>query len=316
MAISEKEAVASLRVLVLVAKADGKLAKEERDSLESSLQNISLPKGVTLQNLLDEETNLDFQLKQLTGSEAQEACYTSAYAMAYADGECSPEEQKMLDHIKNTYKLSDEKTTILGRLFSEAKDTMLPSNIKFVADPTKRAAEVKEDTLKYSILSAVLGAFPVPGLAIVTDLAVIGVQVKLIRDIGQYYGHQIDKAAAKSLLLGVGVGAGARIAVNNLAKFIPVFGSAVGATTSFASTWAVGKMAVAYFENGCKADMNVLKKAFTEGQKEGKAAYNENKGVIEAKAKEKQEKIKALSEQRKAGKITQEEYEKQVDALA
>jgi len=316
MAISEKEAVASLRLLVLVAKADGKLAAEERSALESSLQNITLPKGVTLENLLNEETNLDFQLKQIAGAEAQEACYTSAYAMAYADGECSPQEQKMLDHVKNTYKLSDEKTSILGRLFSEAKDTMLPSNIKLVADPEKRKAEIKEDTLKYSILSAVLGAFPVPGLAIVTDLAVIGVQIKLIRDIGQYYGHQIDKAAAKSLLLGVGVGAGARIAVNNLAKFIPIFGSAVGATTSFASTWAVGKMAVSYFENGCKADFATLKKAFSEGQKEGKSAYAENKASIDAKAKEKQDKIKVLSEQRRSGKISQEEYEQQVDSLA
>lgn len=316
MAISDKEAVASLRVLVAVAKADGKLHDEERFSLENALAGVKLPAGASLKNLLDEEVNLDVQLKEISSSEGQEAIYTSAYAMAYADGECDSAEKKILDHIKTTYKLPEDKTSIVGRLFSEAKDTMLPSNIAQISDPAKRAAEVKEDTLKYSILSAVLGAFPVPGLAIVTDIAVIGIQVKLIRDIGQYYGHKIDKAAAKSLLLGVGVGAGARIAISNLAKFIPGFGSAVGATTSFAATYAVGKMAVSYFENGCKADMATLKKAFVSAQKEGKDAYAQNKDVIAAKGKEKQDKIKALSEQRKAGKLSQEEYEKQIDALA
>ena len=316
MPISEKEAVASFRVLVAIAKADGVLHPEERGSLESALAGIQLPTGVTLNNMLDEETNLDAQLSQMTNEEARDACYTSAYAMAYADGDCSPEEKKMLDHIKATLKLPDEKTTLLGRMFSEAKDTVLPSNIKAINDPARRAAEVKEDTIKYAIFSAVLGAFPVPGLAILTDLAVIGVQIKLIRDIGQYYGHVIDKAAARSLLLGVGVGAGARIAVSNIAKLVPGFGSAVGAVASYAATYAVGKMANSYFENGCKADMATLKKAFKDAEKEGKQQYQKDKDLIAQKQKENQEKIKVLASDRKAGKISEEEYERKLQELA
>ncbi|HYG78109.1 MAG TPA: hypothetical protein VEK08_24100 [Planctomycetota bacterium] len=315
MAMSELEATASLRIMILVAKADGTLHEDERASLSFALQGIPLPKGASLQNLLDEESNLDAQLKLITSSEGQETCYTSAYAIANADGDCTPEEKKILEHIKTTYKLSEEKTTLVGRLFAEAKDTVLPSNIKAINDPKKRAEEIKEDTLKYAVMCSVLGAFPIPGLAILTDLAAVGLQVKLVRDIGQYFGHQIDKPAAKSLLLGVGIGTGARIAVTNLCKFVPMFGSAVGAAASFAATYAVGKMAVAYFENGCKADMETLKKAFRDAEKEGKEQYAKNKDVIATKQKEQQKKIEQLASDRKAGKITEAEYEKKIAEL-
>ena len=107
---------------------------------------------------------------------------------------------------------------------------MLPSSIQPVSDPVLRATEIKSDVLKYSVLSGALGAFPIPGLAIATDLAVVGLQVKLVRDIGQRWGHKVDKQAAASLLGGLGLGTGARIAVSNLAKLIPVWGSVVGAT--------------------------------------------------------------------------------------
>jgi uncharacterized protein (DUF697 family) len=315
MAFTEQEAIASFRMLVCIAHADGKIHEEERNSLEWALRGIELPKGVTLENLLYEETNVDAQLKLIKNPEAQEACYTSAYAMAHADGDCSTEEKKIIDHIKATYNLPDEKTSVVGRLFSEAKDTVLPSNIKPISDPKKRADEIKEDTFKYSILSGVMGSFPVPGLSIVLDLAVIGVQVKLVRDIGQYYGHQIDKPAAKSLLLGAGVGAGARIAVTNIAKFVPIFGSAVGAAASFASTYAVGKMAVAYFENGCKADMDTLKKAFKDAQKEGGEQYKKNKDVVASKQKEQKATLEKLSNDRKAGKISEAEFERKLIEL-
>jgi len=316
VAMSEQEAIASFRVMILVAKADGKLHDDEKGSLSAALEGISLPRGTTLKNLLDEESNLDAQLKLIASEDGKEACYTSAFAMANADGDCSKEEMAIITRIKASYALSDEKTSVVGRLFSEAKDTVLFSNIKAINDPVKRAEEIKEDTFKYAVLCGVLGAFPIPGLAIFTDLAAVGLQVKLIRDIGQYYGHQIDKAAAKSLLLGVGVGTGARIAVTNICKFVPGFGSAVGAAASFASTYAIGKMAVSYFENGCKVDMETLKKAFKDDEKEGKEQYSKNKDVVAAKQKAQQKIIEQLASERKAGKISEADYEKKLSELA
>src|SRR5690606_21337339 len=154
------------------------------------------------------------------------------------------------------------------------------------------------------------------GVALATDLAIVGLQVKLVRDVGQYWGHKVDKEAAKTLLAGLGLGTGARIAVSNLAKLVPVWGSAFGATTAFATTWALGKIANRYFESGQKADIAQLKTELKALEKEGKEAYAQQKEAIERKRQEAAAKLEALNAERKDGKISQAEYEKQVAALA
>jgi uncharacterized protein (DUF697 family) len=236
--------------------------------------------------------------------------------MVHADGNCTPAEQKMLDHIRTTLQISDEKATLARRIFDGAKDTLLPSSIEQTHDSARRATEVKSDITKYSVLSGVLGAFPVPGLAIATDLAVVGVQVKLVRDIGQRWGHKIDKKAATSLLGGLGLGTGARIAVSNLAKLVPAWGSVVGASGSFASTWALGQIADKYFLGGMKTDTATMKSDFKFAQEEGRTAYATHKDLVDSKRKLNETALQALGTDLKAGKITQQEYSARVEQFA
>jgi uncharacterized protein (DUF697 family)/tellurite resistance protein len=303
-----------MRALVAIAKADGKITSDERAALEAALG--MLPEGASLTKFLEEKTDFDQILGEVKSADAREQLWESAYSLIHADGAASPEEQKLLDTMRATFQIDDTKASATKRLLDEAKDTLLPSNIDAITDPAKRQKEIDQDVLKYSILSAVLGAFPVPGVAIATDLAIVALQVKLVRDIGQYWGHKVDKEAAKTLLAGLGLGTGARIAVSNLAKLVPVWGSAFGATSAFATTWALGKIANRYFETGKKADMGVLKTELKSMEKEGKAAYAQQKDTIEAKRKEHAAKLSDLNAQRKAGKLSQADYEKQVAALA
>jgi uncharacterized protein (DUF697 family)/uncharacterized tellurite resistance protein B-like protein len=314
--LAENEAMASLRVLVHVAKADGDLAPEERLSLENAFTGLQMPADVTPKSLLDEKIDFDAQLRFFTSPESRESIYQSVLGMIHVDGTCTPEEQKRLDHIRTTLQISEEKTSLARRILDEAKDTVLPSSIQPVNDPARRATEVKSDVTKYSVLSGVLGAFPVPGIAIATDLAVVAVQVKLVRDIGQRWGHKVDRKAAASLLGSLGLGTGARIAVSNLAKLVPVWGSMVGATASFASTWALGQIANKYFESGMKADMASLKSDFKAAQAEGRLAYDSNKGLIESKSKLNEATFRSLGTDLAAGRINQKDYSARVEQLA
>lgn len=316
MAATEAEALASLKVLVCVARADGKITPEEKHALEDALAGVKLPAGTTFASLLKENIDLDAEMKRIAAPEARDAAFNGAYAMAHADGHASPEEVALLDRVREGLKVPKDRATLLGRVFGEAKDTVLPSNISAVSDPAKRAAEIKEDILKYSIFTAILGAFPVPGISLATDFAVVGLQLKMVRDVGQYWGHKVDNQAAKSLLYGVGLGTGARIAVSQVAKLVPIFGSAVGATTSFASTWALGRVADQYFSSGGKADVATLKDAFRRAEKEGKSEYDARKKEIEAKKKASAASIERLNADLKAGKLTRQEYERQVAELA
>ena len=315
MEIDVKEGTACLRAMVAIAKADGKLTADERAALETMVE--ALPGGSDLKPFLDERApEFDQLLAEIKTPAAREQLWQSAYSLVHADGSASAEEQALLDKIRTTYRIDEQVVSATRRLLDETKDTLLPSNISPIADPAARQKEIDQDVLKYSVLSAVLGAFPVPGVAIATDLAIVALQVKLVRDVGQYWGHTVDKAAAKTLLAGLGLGTGARIAVSNLAKLVPVWGSAFGATTAFATTWALGKIANRYFESGQKADIGKLKKEMKAVEKEGKDAYAAQKDAIEAKRQASVVELRTLNEQRKSGRISQAEYERQVAALA
>ena len=315
MSMTETEALASLKVLVCVAKADGKLHKDERAALEQVLSAGNLPRGTSVDALLTGKCDLEAELAKITSQEAKEATYAAAYTLANSDLDFSDSEKAMLDLIRKALDLPAARNTFFKRMFGEAQDTLLPSNIKPIADKKKRDAEIKEDVLKYAVISAVLGANPVPVVSIATDMAVVAFQFKMVRDIGQYWGHKEGEMASKSLIAGLGLGAGARIAVTNLAKLLPGFGSVVGATASFASTWALGKIADQWFAAGCPDEFKELKTAFKSAEKEGKAAYKANKATVDAAEKKHKVALDDLAAALKAGKITQAEYQAQVDKL-
>jgi len=312
--LTEKEALASLRVLVCVARADGELAPEKRIALENAFTGLETPAHSSPASVLDEKIDLDLQLSSFATPESRESLYQSALGMVHVAGIPTPAEQKMLDHIRSSLQISEENASLARRILDEAKDTVLPSDIPPVNDPVLRASAVQADVLKYSVLCGVLGAFAIPGIAIATDLAVVGVQIKLVRDIGQRWGHVVDKQAAASLLGGLGLGTGTRIAVSNLAKLVPVWGSRFGATASFASTWALGQIATRYFESGMKTD--VAWSAFKTAEVEGRKVHDVHKAVVESKRKLHEMALQTLGSNLKAGRITQQEYSARVEKLA
>jgi uncharacterized protein (DUF697 family) len=312
-ALNEQESLATLRTLICVAKADGKIDERQRNALTMSLADVTLPSGTTLDGMLKETIDLDAQLAIVKTPEAGERLFQSALAVAHAGvlptDKMNADTRKVVDRIREHFKISPDREKLLDRLWSETKDTVLPSNIQPITDAAKRSKEVDSDVIKYSVMSAVLGSFPVPGVAIATDMGVVALQVKMVRDIGQYWGHKLDRAAATSLLGGLGLGTGMRIAVTNLAKLVPGWGSVVGGTASFASTWALGKVARKYFESGMKADVAGLKTEFQSAEKEGRAVFAKHETEIESKRKATTERLEAMQADLESGKITRADYE-------
>lgn len=312
--LNEREALCSLRVLICVAKADGQLTPEKRIVLENVLTGLELVGNPSLTSVMHEKIDLGVQLHAFTTAESRETLYQSALGMVHVDHECTPAEHKMLERIRTTLQVNAEKAWLARRILEEAKDTVLPSSIQPTNDPVLRATEVKADIIKYSVLSGVLGAVRIPGVPIATDLAVVGLQVKLVRDIGQRWGHKLDKQAAVSLLGGLGLGTGARIAVSNLAKLVPVWGTVVGATSSFASTWALGYIADKYFESGMNTAMHWP--AFKAAEADGRKAHEVHKQLVESKRKLHEMPLQTLGSDLEAGRITQQDYSVRVEQLA
>ena len=310
--ISDREAIATLKLLVSIAKADGNLSAEERSVFEDSLGQFKLPVGTTAQSLIDGTYTPANLVGEITSQAGRDAAFSACFAMAHADHKCVPQEQAILDLVEKSWAVPNEKKGLLNRIFSEARDTVSLTAIKPIADPAKREVEVTEDVRKYAILAGALGLFPIPVAKLATELAVVGVQGKMVRDIGQYWGHETTTAGVKQLLAGMGVGQVARIALNTLMGFVPIVGSVIPAATNFASTWAAGRVANQFYASGGNLDMATLKDMFKLKQKEGKDAYEKSKAEVAAKAQENKGKLDALAAEYKANKITQAEYERRV----
>jgi uncharacterized protein (DUF697 family)/uncharacterized tellurite resistance protein B-like protein len=280
MAISHSESVASLHVLVKVAQADRVLHSEEQKALQSALDALDLGEALDVRDIFGDDFDLDEQIALLESPAARDETYKSAYSMAYADGSCSEEERQLLASLREKLGVSEAREEELKKLFESGGEK--PSYFSFVADPAEREKRVQSETQKCAIFSAILGAAPWPGLALATDLAVVYLQVCLVRDIGAMHGRQLDLKAARGLLAAVGVGTGARIAIANLAKLLPGWGSLVGATTSYASTVATGRVFHKYFAEGGEGDPASLKREFARAQAEGKKEYEANRAKLQA----------------------------------
>jgi uncharacterized protein (DUF697 family)/tellurite resistance protein len=308
MARLDRTSLARLRLLVAVARADGHLQDEEvaliRQAFADHVEDVD--------EALVAELDIDAEVDALGDAAERKRTYEAAFAIAYADGRASNEEVNLLHRIYH----DKGEDTLLEQVFGEARDTVLPSSILPVADPVQRKAEINEDIFKYSILAGVLGAMPLPGVAVINDVVVVGLQIKLIRDVGQYWGHKVDTKAARSLLAGAAGATGLRIALNNLMRFVPGWGSAFAAVTSFATTYAAGRVAEAYFASGARDfDPEAMRKLFEEARAEGRKAYTEHQAEVEALRETHGERIAALNERLAAGEITREDYEVAIEGL-
>jgi uncharacterized protein (DUF697 family)/tellurite resistance protein len=318
MSLAEQEAVALLHVIVAMAKADGRLVADERKAIEAALVEAKLEKVVDAKVLFDDDFELDDHLSRLGSPEARDDAYRSAFSVAYVDGDCSKTERDLLDSLRQRLDISAERDAELRRLFTllsgDSPDKKaLPA---FIADPARRGEAIRHATRQCAFISAVLGAFPIPGLALVTDLAVIALQVSLVRDIAALSGKNIDKRAAKALLTGVGV-SGTRLAISNFAKLLPGWGSLVGATTSFASSYAVGTVFAKHFSAapGGQAPAAVDRAEFKKAEVEGRRAYAEHKDEIVAKERASRAAIEELAREVKAGNLTQAELVERASML-
>jgi uncharacterized protein (DUF697 family)/tellurite resistance protein len=310
VALTHEESIASLRLLVCMAKADGFLHEKERAVLEATFEDLEMPIDVSLQSLLDRNDAADAVMAELHSDEARKHAYTAMFALAYTDGDCSPNERELLEHARAFLRIDEILHSDLTHTFSKPLVAAAGAH-SGIFESVERRAKVDSETRKCAIFSAVLGAFPFPGIAIVTDLAVAALQVGLAKDIGKLWGQEMDTAQAKGLLAAFGLGTGARIAVSNLLKVFPGWGSAVGAATSYMSSYAVGRAVDTYFAEGRGLDADALKRAYKDAKTEAKGAYEQDKRAVEQRAKAHADRVAELERRHAAGEISRDELHEQ-----
>lgn len=114
----------------------------------------------------------------------------------------------------------------------------LPAYRRYAANKVVRSA---------SVLNAAIGAEPVPGLDIPFLLAV---QARMVLRVAAIFGEPMNVQHAKELVATIAGGVALRYLAEEAVKLIPGPGWAVAAAIAGVGTWAIGQVAIRYFEHG------------------------------------------------------------------
>lgn len=144
---------------------------------------------------------------------------------------------------------------------------------------TLSAAEMDSKILKSSIMNGAIELLPEN----LSTLAIIPLQMRLVYQIGQSYGYELDRGHIKDLLGALGVGltsqyleeAGRKLLSGLLGKagrgILGGMGrQAVSSGMSFASTYALGHVANQYYAGGRQLSTEMLKNAYQHVVQDGR----------------------------------------------
>ena len=309
MSLSPADTQNILRIALLAAFADGDKHARERDSIRDIAQGLGNAEGVNLpllyQDVMLGRVTLAQAAGDLQSTEAKQLAYEMAVCVCDADGVASPAEQGFLRELAQALKVQGEQAGE-ARAFEAQADQLSQSAsdwgraaqgsagaaagvvVPMAAGATGARSAVDQAALERQIRNAAItnGALELLPENLST-LAIIPLQMRLVYAMGKAHGYELDSSHIKDFLATLGVGltsqyleqAGRKLLGGLLKK---VGGGALGGMIggvgkqavssgmSFASTYALGHVALSYYAGGRKLSTDMLKDAyqrvFGEGQ--------------------------------------------------
>jgi small GTP-binding protein len=131
--------------------------------------------------------------------------------------------------------------------------------------PTYRRQAANRVVRNASVFNAIIGAEPVPGLDIPFLLAI---QARMVLRIAAIFGEPMNIQHARELIATIVGGVVLRYLAEEGAKFIPGPGWVVAAGIAGVGTWAIGQVAVLYFEQGKKLNAEQMQNLYKRLAKE------------------------------------------------
>ena len=279
MLVEPKEAIAGLKLLACLAKADGKLHPEEKKILTEAWQKVQqleiLPEEITVESILAEDIQIDEILPKIVTPKTQTLLYKVAYILAEING-IAPAEKIILDKIEASFQSVDRDSLVENDSLAELTVKSPHDLIEAIATQLVSVKEVRDLILDYAIGIAILGFNPFPGINLVTNTIACGLILKMMGDIGAKWGYPKGQDALAILGLIFGDFGAFFAALTSWATisfvglYVPVIGELAAASFLFTLTWAIGQATNQFYLSGRQLNAAALKQAFLQAQKEGK----------------------------------------------
>ncbi|MCA9284182.1 MAG: DUF533 domain-containing protein [Phycisphaerales bacterium] len=302
-------------IALQAAIADGRTEESERARLRQVCDDLGSD-GSDFPALCEEvllgRTTLEEAAAHLSDPAQRTLAFDTAVCVCDADGATGPEERAFLERVAKALDIdpdtarsviehadvvaavapstrSDgELVNLLGQPAAAVAAT--PANAPKAIDE----AALDESIRKNAMLCAALELLPQK----LATVAILPLQMKMVWRIGQAFGYDLDRGHIKELIATAGAGFAAqsverfaRGLVSGLARRLVggMLGSLAGTATSgaftFASTWAIGQVAKAYYASGRKLTADQLQAVFKQAVEHGRSLWTGVAPKVEAEAR-------------------------------
>jgi len=269
-----------LAVALMAAFADGQKADAEREEIKRIAESLGaqaagLNVSALLQDVLLKRITLGQAVADLKVPEHRQLAYELALGVCDADGAQSPAEAQFLAALKQQLGADSASQ---GTADALAAITDAPASVPVDAALQAPAAgkavdrAALDNTIKnYAMLCGALELLPQSW----ASMAIIPLQVKLVYGIGQAHGAVLDATMVKEFIATAGVGLtsqyveqfGRKLLGGLLGSVMGGMGRGVGSAgagmaMSFATTYALGQLAVRYYGGGRQMSTQLLRETF------------------------------------------------------
>lgn len=282
-----------LTVALMAAFADGNKDERERDAIRRLAETLGTDSGVDMpalyRDVLLGKPELASVVSPLATPELRQYAYEMAVGVVNADGAQGAAETAFLQRLAQTLGLSQQAAQATAGAASAVADAAIGPDDEVVApaagepaSPLQGAvlgkasisdAEMDRVILKASITNAALELLP----ETIASMAIIPLQMRLVYRIGQSYGYPMDRTHAKDFIATLGIGLtsqyveqfGRKLLGGLLGGLAGGLGRTLGRQAAssgltFATTYAIGRVAQRYYAGGRTLDAAMLKQTFNE----------------------------------------------------
>ncbi|HOC42705.1 MAG TPA: DUF533 domain-containing protein [Thermoanaerobaculales bacterium] len=270
--MTDQETRAILTICLMAAAADGRTDDREGEAVDRALASLARDSGVDLQAIHDDvrlgRVSVEQAAAAIGSPDLRRLTWETAVGVCDADEARSAAESELLDRLRRGLGLEQ---SAVEPFQSQADSLAAEPVVDLAPAPSAGTAELDRMILNYSILNGALELLP----QTLATLAIIPLQMKMVYRVGKAHGFELDRGHIKDFLATVGVGLssqylerfGRRLAGGLLGTLGGGLGrrlgsAAAGSAISFATTYALGHVAMRYYAGGRTLDAGRLKEAF------------------------------------------------------
>jgi uncharacterized protein (DUF697 family)/tellurite resistance protein len=276
--MTSEEQRALLAVALLAAFADGDKSDAERDevkriatTLGGQVAGLNMP--ALMQDVLLRRLGLPEAVAALKAQDQRQLAYELAVCVCDADGVQTPAEREFLARLKAELGGGlDMGFAVQADGLARETDAPVAASMDAVAGPAIDRAALDKSIFNRAVLCGALELLPQSW----ASMAIIPLQVKLVHSVAQAHGiTNIDAGMIKEFIATAGVGLtgqyleqfGRKLVGGLLGSVMGGLGRGVGSlgtgvAMSFATTYALGQLAVRYYGGGRQMNKALLQQTY------------------------------------------------------